>query len=107
MPTKYYDLQVVPTDGPTLLTDTTREWLHDQSFEVVETTYMPFQGTKKERRYGYKFHITRQDVVDAHQNYGVEFNIEFVTQTIKQHFTDLAEDNFAIEDNLNLLTRGQ
>jgi hypothetical protein len=46
-------------------------------------------------------------VVDAHQNYGVEFNIEFVTQTIKQHFTDLAEDNFAVEDNLNLLTRGQ
>jgi len=101
MPTIYYDLQVVPADGPTLLTDTTREWLHGQSFEVVDTDYMPFQGTKKERRYGYKFHITRQDVVDAHQNYGIEFNIEFVTKTVKEYLTDLAETDYASSMVLN------
>ena len=95
-----YFLQVVPTDGPTLQSDTRREWTHDADFTVVETDYMPFQHTWREQRNGFKFHITRQDVVDAESHYGVRFDLTFIFHTVKEHFEALAEDVYGVEKSL-------
>jgi hypothetical protein len=104
---KRHHIIVEPTDGPTLKSDTIREWMHDADFTVIKTDYMPFQNSWAEQKRGFKFYVTRRDILDAEEYHGVSFHIDFVYQTVKQHFADLAEDNFAVEDNLNLLTRGQ
>ena len=89
-----YRLQVVPTDGPTLKSDTRREWMHDADFTVVKTDYMPFQHTWREQKRGFKFHITRQDVVEATSHYGVRFDLTFAIKTAKEYLTDLAETDY-------------
>jgi len=97
MPSKYY-IVVEPTDGPTLKSDTIREWTHDAGFTVIKTNYMPFQHTRREQKRGFKFYVTRRDILDAEEHYGVSFHIDFVYQTIKQHFAKLAEANYAVEE---------
>jgi hypothetical protein len=106
MDNKYFVI-CEPIDGPTLKSDTIREWMHDADFTVIKTDYMPFQNSWAEQKRGFKFYVTRRDILDAEEYHGVSFHVDFVYQTVKQHFADLAEDNFAVEDNLNLLTRGQ
>ena len=104
---KLYHIKCQPTDGPTLESDTRREWMHDADFTVVKTDYMPFQHTWREQKRGFKFHITRQDVVDAEARYGVRFDITFIFRTVKEHFEALAEDSYGAAQSLDLLTRGQ
>lgn len=99
MPSRYV-LQVVPSDGPTLLSDTKREWLHDADFEVVHTDYMPFQHTKRQRRNGFKFRITRQDVINAERHYGIRFNVWFTAKTVTEYFTDLADTDYAVDQSI-------
>jgi hypothetical protein len=104
---KRYFIHVVPTDGPTLKSDTRREWMYGADFTVVKTDYMPFQHTWREQKRGFKFHLTRQDVVDAEARYGVRFDLTFIFRTVEEHFEALAEDSYGAAQSLDLLTRGQ
>ena len=73
--TNLYYLLIVPTDGPALESDTIREWMRDADFTVIKTDYMPFQHTRREQRNGSKFHVTRRDILDAEEHYGITFHI--------------------------------
>jgi len=99
-------ITVKPTDGITLHDITKREWMRGASFEVVDSTYMPFQSSWSDRRRNYKFHITRSDVLDAEETQNVKFEVVFDVETVEEHFTNLAEENSFVDDHLNLLLRG-
>ena len=99
-------ITVKPTDGITLHDITKREWMRGASFEVVDSTYMPFEMPWQDKKRGYKFYITRRDILDAEEQYGISFHIDFVYKSVKEHFTNLANEDSFVEDNLNLLLRG-
>ena len=99
---KRYHIIVEPTDGPTLKSDTIREWTHDRDFVVIKTDYMPFQHTRRDKQRGFKFYVTRRDILDAEEYHGVSFHVDFVYQTVKQHFTELDETDNYVATRLNL-----
>ena len=105
MSSKYFVI-CQPTNGPTLKSDTIKEFNLDRDFVVIKTNYMPFQLGWRDKKRGYKFFFNRRDILDAEEQYGISFHIDFVYKSVKEHLTDLAEDDFAVEDNLNLLLRG-
>lgn len=98
--TKSYLLHVKPCDGVTLLSDTKREWATDREFEVVETTYMPFQPGWREKKRGFKFYITRREAMQAVTDYGISFDVSFVSQTVREYLMVRAEDCYATQEML-------
>ena len=98
--TQLYELTVVPCDGITLTPDTEREWLLGRDFVVVSTTYLPFKSLRRDKRRGYKFFLTRKDVLDAEDNYGIRFDITFQTQSVREYLTDMADTCYAAQEIL-------
>ena len=96
-----YNLTLVPADGPTLAKRTNDEWDRGYKFRVVDTNCGSF-------RRGERINITQVDELVDYQH--LSFNITFETESVKEHFTNQADDCYASEqvlENWKLFTGGQ
>tara|TARA_R110000824_G_scaffold61410_2_gene163314 strand:+ start:996 stop:1286 length:291 start_codon:yes stop_codon:yes gene_type:complete len=81
---KQYQLKVVPLKGVTLAKRTWDEWVLGYDFKVVSSTSVKYKRGDW---------ISIEDIHNDEKHYDVHFHINFLFQTVKEHFRTMAEDD--------------
>lgn len=94
---KKFTIKLVPVNGPTLASDTAREWSVGHMFRVLWSDLACFRTGSR---------IVEQDIHDQEQHNNCEFTLEFDTLTLFEHITKLAEDDYSWDEARKLLLTG-
>ena len=89
-----YRIELVPADGPTLERRTREEWGLGYRFKVLFSDMPSFP------RFSI---ITIEDLHTAEDNYPVQFEIRFKTQSVTEHMAQRSEHDYGFEQSWKLL----